>query len=64
MVHCEGVGSIPCLVQWVKVSSIATAAVQVAAATQIQSLAQEIPYSMSVAIKTNNNKKDGVPIMA
>lgn len=58
MVHCEGVGSIPCLVQWVKVSSIA------AAATQIQSLAQEIPYSMSVAIKTNNNKKDGVPIMA
>ena len=36
--------------QWVKGSSIATAAAQVTAAAKIQSLAQELPYGMSAAI--------------
>ena len=42
--HCEGVYSNPSPVQWVKGSGIA------AAAAQIQALAQELPYAMSVAI--------------
>ena len=42
---CGGVNSIPGLVQWVKEFSIA------AAAAQIQSLAQELPYAIGVAIK-------------
>ena len=42
---------IPSLVQWVKGSSIATAASQIIAAVQIQSLAQELPYATVIAIK-------------
>ena len=44
--RCRGVGSILSPKQWVKGSSIATAA-----AAQIQFLAQELSYAMGVAIK-------------
>ena len=44
-------GSIPGPVQWVKGSSIATAAAQVTATAQIQFLAQELPCATGVAIK-------------
>ena len=44
-------GSIPGLVQWVKGSGVAMAAVKVAAAAQICSLAQELPYAVGAAIK-------------
>ena len=43
-------GSIPHLVQWVEGSSIATAA-WVAAAAQIQSLAQKLPYASDATLK-------------
>ena len=39
--HCEGVGSIPSLTQWVKRSGVAAAMTWVTAAARIQSLAQE-----------------------
>ena len=48
--HCGGAGSIPSLVQWVKGSNVAAAAVQAAAMVQIQSLAWEFPQAMGVAI--------------
>ena len=41
---------IPSLAQWIKESSVA------AAAAQIQSLAQEFPYAVSVAVKKEINK--------
>ena len=44
-------GFIPDLVQWVKRSGIATADEKVAAVACIQSLAQELPYTVSAAIK-------------
>ena len=44
-------GSISASVQWVKGPGIATAVVNVAGAAWIQSLAQELPYATSVAIK-------------
>ena len=47
--RCGGVGSIPSQAQWCKRSGIA------AAVAQIQSLAQEVPCAMGVAIK---GKKD------
>ena len=43
--------SIPSLVQWVKRFCVAAASAQVAAVAQIQSLAQELPYALGVAIK-------------
>ena len=54
-------GSFPDLVQWVKGSGIATAAAEVAAAAQIQSLAWELPCATGMAMKKikpnkNNNK--------
>ena len=51
--RCRGIGLISSQAQWVKGSSVAAAAatVQVQAAAQIQSLAQELPYAMGVAIK-------------
>ena len=51
--------SIPSLVLWVKGSIIATAVTQVAAAAQVQFLAQVLPYASSSAIK---KKKKKVPI--
>ena len=42
-------GSAPGLAQWAKGSCIAMAEVE--AAAQIQSLAQELPYAMDMAIK-------------
>ena len=44
-------GLIPSLVQWVKGSGIATAATKLTAMAWIQSLAQELLYSMDAAIK-------------
>ena len=44
-------GLIPSLAKWVEASSIASAVSQVAAVAQIESLPQELPYPMSVAIK-------------
>ena len=54
---CGGVGSIPGLVQWVKRSGLATAAV-VAAAAWRQSLAWELPYVAGAAIGKKKTKKD------
>ena len=50
----------PGLLQWLKGSGIATAVTQVAAAAQIQSLAQELPYAIGVTIKKKirNRLKD------
>ena len=42
---------IPCWVQWVKGSSIATAV------AQIQSLAEELPYAVGAATKQNKPPK-------
>ena len=39
------------LLQWAEGSSVAAAVAQVAAAAQIQSLAQELPYAAGAAIK-------------
>ena len=44
---CRGTGSIPGLAQWVKKARVTTAV------AWIQSLAQEIPYAVGVAIKKN-----------
>ena len=41
-------------VQWIKGSTIAAAAVQVAALTWIQFLAWELPYAVGTAIKNKN----------
>ena len=49
--HCGGMGSIPGPAQWVKGSTVATAATQVTAEAQLPSLAQELPYAVDVAIK-------------
>ena len=49
------IGSISGLAQWVKGSSIATAAAQVAAATQIQSLAWEFPLPQMQEKKERNS---------
>ena len=54
-------GSIPGLSQWLKGSSIASAVAQVAAAAQIQSLAQKLPYAAGVAIKSKKEKKKEPP---
>ena len=48
--------SIPSLVQWVKRSGVAAAAVQVTAVAQIQSLAQELSYAIGVAIEKKKKK--------
>ena len=48
---CGGVGSISSLMQWVKGSSVATAAVEVTAVDQIQSMTQELQYAMGTSIK-------------
>ena len=50
-------GSIPGSAQWVKGSGIVTAAPQVVAVAQIQSLARELPYAAGVAIKLKQTKK-------
>ena len=50
---CTDMGSIPHLVQWVEGSSIATTA-WVAAAAQIQSLAQKLPYASDATLKKKN----------
>lgn len=44
-------GSTPGLEQWVKVSGVAVAVFQNAAAVQIQPLTQERPYAVSAVIK-------------
>ena len=49
--HCSSTGLIPSPAHWVKGSGVATAAAQIAAAAQIQSLAWELSYAMGVAIK-------------
>ena len=49
--HCGGMVSIPGPGQWVKGSGVATAAAQVSAAAQIQSLAWELQYAIDTAIK-------------
>ena len=43
------------MAQWVKGSSVATAVAQITALTQIQSLAQELPYAVGVAKKGGKN---------
>ena len=48
---CKCAGSIPGPEQWVKQFGVATAMAHVTAEAQIQSLAQEFPYAVSVAIK-------------
>ena len=49
--HCGDPDSILGPAQWVKGSNAVTVAAQVTAVTQIQSLAQELPYTAGVAIK-------------
>ena len=49
--------SLPCLVQWVKGSSLTVPVVWVAAVAWIQSLARELPYAAGVAIKKKKKKK-------
>ena len=55
----EAQGLIPSPGKWVKGASTATTKAQVTAVAQIQSLAQELPYAMGVAIqkKSLNGKK-------
>ena len=48
---CRGAGLIPGVAQWVKGFGVAAAVAQVTAGAQIQSLAQELPYTMGAAIK-------------
>ena len=55
---CEGMGLIPCLVQGVKGSSVATVVVYVTAASQIQSLAQELPCAVGAAMKKISKNKN------
>ena len=50
-------GSIPSLAQWAKSSGITAAVGYFAAAAQIQSLAQELPYAVGAAIKFQKTKK-------
>ena len=45
-----GVDLVPCLVQWVKGSGVAIAAVWVTAVPWIQCLTWELPYAMSIYI--------------
>ena len=49
-------GSIPSLAQWVEGSGIATPAVKVAAAAQIQSLAWKLPFAQGAPIKKKKKK--------
>ena len=51
-VNCRGAGLIPSPAQWVKGSGVA----QVTSAARIQSLAQELPYATSEAIKKKKKK--------
>ena len=44
--------------QWVKGTSVATAAVQAAAAVQILSLAQELPYAEVWSLKKKKKRKE------
>ena len=48
----------PGLVQWVKGSSLATAAVEVLAVARIQSLAWDLPGAVGVAIRTDQITND------
>ena len=48
----QDAGSIPGLVHWVKGSGIATVV------ARIQSLAQELPHAMGLAIKNNIEKNE------
>ena len=50
-------GSIPGPAQWVKGSSVAIAAAQVETVARIQSLVQEVPYTMGAAIKKTKQNK-------
>ena len=47
---------VPRLAQWVKGSDVATGVALVAATAQIQSLAQELPYAVGIAIKNKEKK--------
>ena len=55
--HCRGASSIPGPVQWIKGSGIDTAMAEVASVVWVQSLAQELPYAVSIAIKFLKRKK-------
>ena len=47
----RGMGSIPGLARWFIGSSISAAVAEVVAEAWIQSVAQDLPYAMGVAIK-------------
>ena len=53
-VSCGGEGSIPGPMQCIKVSGVTTAVMQVASVSQIQSLAQELPYAAGTAMEKKN----------
>ena len=53
-----GVGLIQRPLQWVKGAGVATAVVEVTAEAHIQSLAQKLPYAMSVVQKRKKKKKN------
>ena len=55
--HYRSTGLIPSPAQWVKGSSVVTAVILVAAAAQIQSLAQGLLHARGAAIKRKNNKQ-------
>ena len=56
--HCEGAGSFPSLVQWVKRSGVDTAVAMVTSVVQIQSLPQKLLYVVGVAIKKKKKSDD------
>ena len=47
--------------QWIKGSGVATAATQVTASAQIQSLTLELPYAAGIAIKKKKKNGGGIP---
>ena len=53
----EDTGSIPTLAQWVKDLALLWLWHSLATAALILSLAWELPYAASVALKNNNNNK-------
>ena len=55
--HCRGKGSIPGLAQWIKGSSIAAAVAEAAPLARIQTLAQELPYTVGDPIKKKKKKE-------
>ena len=57
MGHCGGMGSIPGPAQGMKGSSVAAAVTEATAAAQIQSLMQELPCTLGVAIKKKKKKE-------